>query len=100
MSPFGSVVIIVFPGTTKLGNEGGSITPKSGKSRDGKELDRSPVSHPNKPPKLEEDCCVATKLANLALVGILLLLHEWAYPKSKTIRQSSSKSKTGIKIIF
>ena len=51
------------------------MTPGSGKSRGGTELDRSPVSQPNKPPKVEVDCFVATELelANLALAGTLLI---------------------------
>lgn len=40
----------------------------SGKSRGGKELDRSPVNQPNRPPKEDDDGFVATavELENLA----------------------------------
>jgi len=74
LTPFGSVVIMVFPGATWSGNGAGSVTPGSGKSKGGTEEVDDPVSHPNRPPKADEDCFGETELelANRVVAGTLL----------------------------
>lgn len=47
--PFSRVVTLTLPGSTKSGSEGGKETPSSGVSKEGRELDCSPVNQLKNP---------------------------------------------------
>lgn len=73
--PFGRVVILVLPDSTKSGNGGGRVTPARGNSRGVEDFELFPVSHPKRP--LEEDGLVSTAAALENLTGTLP--DEWPY---------------------
>lgn len=49
LTPFSRDATLTLPGSTKSGSEGGKETPSSGVSKEGRELDCSPVNQLNNP---------------------------------------------------
>lgn len=66
MTPLERVVILVFAGSTKSGNGGGTVIPSSGKSSGGRPLDFPPKIQLNNPPEEFVLAATALELDNLA----------------------------------
>lgn len=64
LTPFGRVVILVFPGSMWSGKEDGSSMPLSGKSRGGRLEELPPVNQLKIPPE-DDLAATALELANL-----------------------------------